>query len=235
MTCPEIDNMYQSAARADYSKFLHLDKKQKLMLNDWFEYTWKMRELPIEEHRRGMLQGWALLQFIGEMTSGYQSETDWVTALIVNSDLELIFNNVMDNKKSLMRMYNKRFAQIWPVFSAADLIRQGISGSTEQTRTEVIAEYQKHSNVIHSPACWPRHLTEEYPPLPDWQHTLSTWYIVTKNIIDPNGWHPTEMDLRIVTNSFMSLIYFFKEGKIFFENPSLSPDIFDRTQVFSSL
>jgi hypothetical protein len=235
MSCPEITRAYATQTVCDYNKFLQLPRDQATALNDWFEYTWKMRENPVEEHRRGMLQAWALLGFMGRVTTGSTAEEDWVAAFLVNSDLENIFNTVMENPKSLMRMYAKRFSLTWPIYSSTDLIKHDIRPSNLPVRADIVQAYGQHSGLLAQPACWLRHLDANETLLPDWQHTLAAWHTVAGNILDPNGWHPTEMDLRIITNSFMSMVYFYKEGKVFFETPSHSPDIFDRTQIFSSL
>jgi hypothetical protein len=235
MSCQEIATLFPTRLICRYERFLKLPKEPRLMLNDWFEITWKMRESPLEEHRRGMLMAWSLLGFIGQITTDTTSERDWVGAILINPEFEQIFNSVMSNPKSLMRMYGKRFAAVWPVFDSAELTRSGIIAGQAPVRADVIAGYIQENQTAFYPPCWPEHLAAKEALLPDWQHTLSAWYIVQKNLLDPNGWHATEMDLRIITNSFLSLVYFFKEGKVFFETPSMRPDIFDRTQIFSSL
>lgn len=235
MSCSEIQQLVPLGASCDYAQFSNLPKSTRLMLNDWFEYTWKIREEPIEQHTRGMLQGWALLGFIGRVTTGSSDQSVWLPALLYNPELEGFFNGVIENPKSLLRMYAKRFMQVWPVFSAADLARQHVPASSAPVRADALAEYTQHSGLRFAPPCMARHQADGSLDLPDWQHTLLAWQRVYENCLDPNGYHPTEMDLRIVTNAFMSLVYFYKEGKLFFETPSMRPDIFDRSQIFSSL
>lgn len=218
-----------------YDRFTNLEKHQKLMLNDWFENTWKMREFPVEQHRHGMLMAWTLLSFIGYITTGHRSDDDWVEAFLVSPDLEQIYNQVLEQKKSLLRMYAKRFAEVWPVFSSRCLMNKKIPASAAVTRVEIVQEYGQNPSLESVPSEWIANLGAKELPLPEWQDILPAWQMVVLNLLDPDGWHPTEVDLRIVTNAFMSLVYFFKEGKVFFENPSLRPDIFDRTQVLSSL
>ena len=235
MGCNTYQHIQNSPHACDYSAWKTLEKKQRLMLNDWFENAWKMRELPIEEHRRGLLQAWDLLRMIGFITTGTNADEDWAPALLASMEFEQIYNLILAEKKSLMRMYARRYADIWPVFPSAVLRSKGIEPSKKPTRDEVINEYSAIDGISYAPACWMQHRQEVERPLPDWQHILPAWKTAVDNLLDPSGWHETESDLRIVSNAFMSLIYFFKEGKVFFENPSLRPDIFDRTQVLSSL
>jgi hypothetical protein len=235
MTCSEIQQLVPPGVPCDYAKFTNLPKSTKTMLNDWFEYTWKIREAPIEEHPRGMLQAWALLGFVGQVTTGSADQNTWLPALLYNADLDAIFSGVMENPKSLLRMYVKRLMQVWPVYSSVELAEAGIQPSTAVTRVEVIEEYANHTVLHPVPGCLTLHAVDGSLPLPDWQHTLLTWKRVFDNCLDPRGFHPTEMELRIVTAAFMSFVYFYKEGKVFFETPSMRPDLFDRTQIFSSL
>lgn len=235
MACQTYLPQKYSSHPCTYQNWLSLEKKQRLMLNDWFEAAWIMRELPIEEHRRGLLQAWTLLGMIGSITTGSQADEEWMPALLASTEFEQIYNQVLAEKKSLMRMYARRFADVWPVYPARSLRSSNVPPSRQVTRFDVIAEYNQQLSTGFFPACWMEHRQESTQPLPDWQHILPAWKTATDNLLDPDGWHETETDLRIITNAFMSLIYFFKEGKVFFENPSLRPDIFDRTQVLSSL
>lgn len=235
MICPEISSSLQTEVHSQYRAFTQLSQDQRLMLNDWFEYTWQIRELPVQEHRRGMLQAWALLGFIGRITTGQADESLWLSALLQDEEMAAVFQTVMQNPKSLLRMYAKRFAQVWPVFSSAELEKEGIPTVTADTRAETTTEYMQAVRIHPVPPCWNRHISQSDLPSPDWQHTLLGWQVTAGNCLDPHGFHATEAELRIVTNAFMSLVYFFKEGKIFFETPSMRPDIFDRSQIFSSL
>jgi len=132
-------------------------------------------------------------------------------------------------------MYTRRFAESWPIYDTGHLVETGQLQNQTGLRSQTIDTYRKAGAATYLPECWLRHLDEGDNPLPDWQHTLSGWYAIRKNLFKGAKWQNSENDPRIITNAFLSLIYFFKESKLYFESPSLKPDIFDRTQVLSSL
>jgi hypothetical protein len=235
MTCPEMILSKKSPGSVNISRFDQLSKQPKTMLNDLFEAAWKERELPPEQHHKPFLEAWSLLSYTAEITSGLRSDMDWYPAIRTDATWADRFNRVMDNPKSLMRMYTKRFAESWPVFDVAELMEKEVLPPQTASREEAIAIYRSKDAGNFLPECWCRHLSEGSRPLPDWEHTLSAWFAVRRNLFLDLEWRNSENDPRIVSNAFLSLIYFFKESKLYFENPSLKPDIFDRTQVLSSL
>ncbi len=235
MVCNTLDNIpYDSSIEIDYGRFVRLPKDQKLVLNDWFEQAWKLRESPPEHHFHAWMLSWDLLGYVAEIITGSSSPASWFPILLNEPKLGAIFNGVMENKKSLLRMYAKRFALSWPIFDSEEIIHLSGGRTFSAIRAEKAQEYIKLGARNFAPPCWQDHL-QDAEFIPDWKHTMSSWYAVRNNLFRPGGWQQSETDIRIVSNAFLSLIYFFKEGKIFFENPSLSPDIFDRTQVLSSL
>jgi hypothetical protein len=235
MTCPEMKIVEIPAIASDFSRFTLLEKFPKKVLNDQFEYAWKMRELTPGQHFSAFLTTWDLLASTAEITTGNQNITDWYGVIRADKSWAERFNHVMENPKSLMRMYTKRFAESWPIFDPAELEHKGLLKVEFPSREEVISSYRSKDIRNFSPECWLRHMDEGSTPLPDWEHTLSAWYQIRINFFKDPHWQNTENSERIVSNTFLSLIYFFKESKLYFENPSLKPDIFDRTQVLSSL
>ena len=235
MTCPEIKIAKIPANACDFSRFTELDKFPKKILNDQFEYAWKLRELTPGQHYSAFLQAWDLLASTAEITTGLQNISDWYGVIRADKTWADKFNIVMENPKSLMRMYTKRFAESWPIFDAAELEQKGVLQSEYASREEAISTYRSKVVESYAPECWLRHLAEGTLPLPDWEHSLSAWFQIRWNFFKDPHWQNSENSERIVSNAFMSLIYFFKESKLYFENPSLQPDIFDRTQVLSSL
>ncbi len=215
--------------------FIQLPKDQRIMLNDWFETTWKIRESEPKLHYYAFIHAWEILSVIAEIITGSGDPERWFDPLLQDDYLKGIFNRVMENKKSLMRMYVKRFAQQFPIFNISTLDSQGIKNALFPVRTDVVKYYYENGITDYAPACWGKHV-DDSEFLPDWEHTLSAWYMVRKNLLKSSeGWAHSELNVRIVSTAFLSLIYFYKEGKLFFENPSLRPDIFERTQVLSSL
>ena len=235
MSCPEMRLGKILTTTMDFSRFDRLEKYPKKMLNDQFEFTWKQRELTSDQHFSAFLKSWELLASTAEITTGFLSDGEWYKAIRANKTWADKFNIVMENPKSLMRMYTKRFAESWPIFDASELEQKGILQHSTASREEVISGFRVKDVQHYLPECWLRHLGEGTTPLPDWEHTLAAWFAVRRNFFKDPHWHNSENNPRIVSNAFLSLIYFFKEGKLYFENPSLKPDIFDRTQVLSSL
>jgi hypothetical protein len=218
----------------DYTRFKQIPGNQRKVLNDWFEEAWKMRESAPEEHFRAFLLSWELLGYVAEIATGNSDPSTWYPILAHNPDITSIFQNVMENKKSLLRMYTRRFAQSWPIFQIGKVQEMETGQVYSPIRATRVQQYIAQGIKEYSPPCWVDH-REDPEYVPDWMHTLSVWYIVRNNLLVPGSLGHSETDVRIVSNAFLSLIYFFKEGKVFFENPSLKPDIFDRTQVLSSL
>jgi hypothetical protein len=235
MTCLEMNLTQLTPGSVDFSRFEKLPKHPKTMLNDLFESAWKERELPPEQHSKPFLNAWSLLSYTAEVTTGLGSDKEWFPIIRADTAWSDRFNNVMDNPKSLMRMYTKRFAELWPIFDVSVLMGKGILQHQSATRDEAIVLYRSKDAGKYLPECWCRHMDEGSRPLPDWEHTLGSWFAVRRNLFKDPLWQNSENDPRIVSNAFLSLIYFFKEGRLYFENPSLKPDIFDRTQVLSSL
>ncbi len=235
MTCPEMKNNNNPTGCVNFSLFSNLEKRPKKILNDQFEYAWKLRELPPDQHFSAFLLAWNLLAITAEITAGTSNTDDWYGLIRIDSTWSGKFNTVMENPKSLLRMYSNRFAGLWPIFDLDELVNKNLLISDPSTRAETINYYHLHNANNYLPECWMRHHNEESKPLPDWEHTLSAWFAVRWNLFRDPQWVNTENNTRIVSNAFLSLIYFFKESKLYFESPSLKPDIFDRTQVLSSL
>jgi hypothetical protein len=235
MTCPEMKYGEIPANACDFSRFIALEKFPKKILNDQFEYAWKMRELTPGQHFSAFLTTWDLLASTAEITTGLQNISGWYRVIRADKTWADKYNHVMENPKSLTRMYTKRFAESWPIFDAAELEQKGLLQSEYASREEVISTCRSKVVENYSPECWLRHQDEGTMPLPDWEHTLSAWFQIRWNFFEDPHWQNSENSERIVSNAFLSLIYFFKESKLYFENPSLKPDIFDRTQVLSSL
>jgi len=235
MACNEIDNNPPDTNIAvDFERFVRLPTDQKTTLNDWFEHAWKMREADPMEHYRAWMLSWDLLGYVAEIITGSADMETWYPILLHHTSLRDRFEGVMSQKKSLMRMYVKRFSLSWPIFDVREIEQIQPGYTFSPIRSKRVLEYLAKGASTFAPLCWQDHLMDsEF--LPDWQHTLSVWRAVRMNLFRAEGWQHSETEVRIISNAFLSLIYFFKEGKIFFENPSLKPDIFDRTQVLSSL
>lgn len=220
---------------ANKDLLINLPKDQRIMLNDWFESTWKMRESEPEHHYYAFLHAWDILSIMAEILTGSGDSDSRFDTLLNDEYLKGIFNGVMENKKSLMRMYVKRFAQLFPIFDITTLENHRVENPQSPVRADVIKHYIDLGINDYAPGCWLAH-RDDPEFVPDWEHTLSAWYMVRINLLkSPQGWAHSELNVRIISAAFLSLIYFFKEGKLFFENPSLRPDIFERTQVLSSL
>ncbi len=93
-----------------------------------------------------------------------------------------------------MRMYARRFADIWPIFPARLLRSPMIPPSRQVTRADVITEYATRSSPLVSflPVGW-NIGKNQYSPLPDWQHILPAWKTAVDNLLDPDGFHETEI------------------------------------------
>ena len=112
MSCPEISLPKNTRSVADLARFEKLPKQPKAILNDLFEAAWKKRELPPEQHHKPFLESWSLLSYTAEITTGIGSDEEWFPIIRADSAWAGQFNTVMDNPKSLMRMYTKRFVEI---------------------------------------------------------------------------------------------------------------------------
>lgn len=235
MACEQLFNLpREDRIQVDFERFGRLPIDQKTVLNDWFEHTWKMREADPMEHYRAWMLTWNLLGYVAEIITGSAEIDTWYPILLQHHALRNRFEGVLSNKKSLMRMYVKRFSLSWPIFDVREIEQIQPDNTFSPIRSTRVQEYLAKGASTFAPPCWQDHLKDpEF--LPDWQHTLSVWHAVRMNLFQTVGWQHSETDVRIMSNAFLSLIYFFKEGKIFFENRSLKPDIFDRTQVLSSL
>ena len=160
MTCPEMKIVENPANSSDFSCFTLLEKFPKKILNDQFEYAWKMRELPPGQHYSAFLQAWDLLASTAEITTGIQNISDWYGVIRADKTWADKFNHVMENPKSLMRMYTKRFAESWPIFDAAELEQKGLLQADYASREEVISTYRSKVIESFSPECWLRHVDE---------------------------------------------------------------------------
>jgi len=233
MVCMDLPQP-KTGTQADLARFARLEKKARLMLNDQFEYAWKQRELAPEKHAAAFLTAWEVLCATAEVTCGLTCPADWVPLIGQDPAWAASFNDLMDNPKSLTRMYAKRFALLWPIYDVPAALSAGILQIQPDRRENAQSAYAA-AGIPGTPACWHEHRAESPDLLPDWQHTLTAWQAVRRNLFQDPAWHNSENDYPIVSNAFLSLIYFFKESRLYFENPSLKPDIFDRTQVLSSL
>lgn len=232
MTCKELE--LPTSNQALLTRFTSLPGAPRRLLNNDFEAAWKEREQSPETHTSGFYHAWNILAVTAEITTGSMDVTLWLPAIMDDPAWQEKFSGVMQNPKSLMRMYTKRFAQTWPIYSVADVQQAGLLRESAASREDATASYQA-PGVEQAPACWISRHRGDTAFLPDWQHTLSAWYMVRRNLFNSPRWADSENDTRIVSNAFLSLIYFFKESRLYFETPSMKPDIFDRTQIFSDL
>jgi hypothetical protein len=215
----------------DPKELFHPNREKKAALDEHFESIWVMRELAAENHALPFLFLWQMLELVAEEICGEYQSPYWLDALKENDDLSGRHASVLANPKSLMRMYNLRFAQTWPVF---DICKADPKLFVQNPiREETISAYLASGMGDFQPACWIRHRAEGTIPQPDWQHSLSAWQMVRRNLAI-RGERLSELDTRIVSNAFLSLLYFFKEGQVFQIQHNLTPNLFERTEIFAS-
>ena len=122
MICSEMAIPEKKGVVVELSRFEMLPRTIKAVLNDLFEETWKQRELPPEQHLRPFMAAWNLLAYTAEITTGSRNDEEWHPAIRADSAWEQKFNHVMENPKSLMRMYTRRFAESWPIYDTGPLV-----------------------------------------------------------------------------------------------------------------
>jgi hypothetical protein len=104
------------------------------------------------------------------------------------------------------------FAQLWPIFEVKELRRRGImrfSRLSEGDRETIVNSYLSSGARRFEPPCWKRHRDAGEPVPLDWTHTLTALYRVRCNLFHGEKAAHSEIDQRVVSCAFRTLLHFF--------------------------
>jgi hypothetical protein len=101
------------------------------------------------------------------------------------------------------------FAQHWPIFEVKELRRRGIVRFSEGDRDTVVNSYLASGARRFEPPCWKRHRDAGEPVPLDWPHTLTALYRVRCNLFHGEKAAHSEIDQRVVSSAFRTLLHFF--------------------------
>jgi hypothetical protein len=129
-------------------------------------------------------------------------------------------------------MYAKRFATLWPVFDAAELIQKSINKTNYVSRSDLVKEYLANGAQIYGPACWKRHIDagEEIPV--DLPHLLSALTLMRKSFFQGNDEGHSELNHHLVSTGYLAMIYYLKENGIYLLEPVINRELFGAELIY---
>jgi hypothetical protein len=232
MTCRELNLLNISADSVKMERFDHLQPKSKDVLVLWFREAWKMRELEPEKHAEAFLMAWNALIGWAECVSGEEDSTRALAAVAVSTEVNDRYNRIFENKKSLFRMYAKRFATLWPVFGAAELAKKGIIQTEYLSRTDLAKEYFANGAEICGPACWKRHQDagEEIPV--DLAHLLAALSQLRRSFFQGRDEGHSEVNHHLISTGYLAMAYYLKENGIYILETTINRDLFGAELIY---
>jgi hypothetical protein len=226
MTCSELQFNGNSLRDVEMQKLDRLQSRSRDLLIHWFQTAWKLREKDPSEHTEAFLIGWNALIGWAECISGEEDLPRALEAVGASPEVNARYNQVFENKKSLFRMYAKRFAELWPVFDAVELDSKGLLKTDYISRSDLAEEYLAGGAQLYAPTCWKRHhdAGEEIPvTLP---HLLAALYQLRKGLFQGGEAPHSEVNEHLLSTGYLAMVYYLFENKIYLLEPKVSRDLF---------
>jgi hypothetical protein len=149
------------------------------------------------------LNGWAAC------VSGADRDRDYLDALMCDQTMCDDFARLLSDPANPFGSYATSFAQLWPIFEVKHLRRLGVMRYSSGDRDSIVNCYLTSGAQKFEPPCWKRHRDAGEQVALDWPHTLTALYRVRCNLFHGEKAAHSEMDQRVVSGAFRTLLHFF--------------------------
>jgi hypothetical protein len=209
MTCRELVKAPASVATLDFQRFHTLHREGRRLVLGWFGRAWKARNCKAEDAFEPFIFAWIALNGWAACVSGVDQDRAYLDALMCDETLCQDFARLLSDPGTPFGSQATEFARLWPIFEAKELRRRGIIRWHWDDRDTMVNNYLAAGVRKFDPSCWKRHIdTGEQVPL-DWPHTLAAVYRVRCNLFHGEKAAHSEIDRRLVSCAFLTLVHFF--------------------------
>jgi hypothetical protein len=209
-TCSEIIGAHASVPTLHHLRYPLLHAEGRRLVSGWFDRAWEARECRAEDSFEPFIFTWFALNGWAACVSGVDQDRAYVRALACDRTMCDDFTRLLADSGGPFGQHATDFACLWPIFEVKELRRRGIMRFHRGDRDTVVNAYLAAGARKVDPPCWKRHSeADERVPL-DWPHTLSALYRVRCNLFHGEKAAHSEIDQRVVSCAFRTLVYFFK-------------------------
>jgi hypothetical protein len=209
MICPELSNATKPP-RIHISRYTDLHPAGQRLIAGWFERAWQVRDCQTEDCFEAFIFAWFAVNGWGACVADVDQDRVYINAFMHDQAIRLKFVQLLADPGSAFATSTRRFAQLWPIFEVKSLRQRGIVQFDTGERQAALSKYLAAGATRFEPQCWKRHVDAgEQVPL-DWPHTLKSLYRVRCNLFHGEKAAHSEMDQRVVSAAFRTLVYFFR-------------------------
>lgn len=212
MTCPELISPGTPVATLRLPAYHLLHSEGRDLISGWFQRAWNARMCKAEDSFEPFIFAWFAVNGWATCISGVDEDHKYIKALMSDETICHDFARLSSEPSSPVASSAVEFARLWPVFEVKELRRSGIMRHSSGDRDVVIDGYLSAGARRFDPRCWKRHRDAgEQIPL-DWPHTLKAIYRVRCNLFHGEKAAHSEMDQRVVSSAFRTLVHFIQEA-----------------------
>ena len=199
-----------SHARLDRFEMLHPEGRK--LIHNWFHRGWAIHDASGEDCFELFIYAWFAVNGWAACVTQADGDRVYLDGLTRDATLCETFQALLNKPTSGLAREASAFAELWPIFAGKNLRSLHIHRHNSGERHEVIADYLAAGATKFEPQYWEQHRNAgETVPL-DWPHTLSAIYHVRCNLFHREKFAHSEMDQRVVSAAFRTLICFFYEA-----------------------
>ena len=212
MTCREITGNVHTRSNVDRNRYRWLHEDGKKLIKSWFDRAWKKRNCRDRNSFEPYIYAWIALNGWASCVTDLDRDMAWKVALMEDDGICDDFSRLIRDPHSSVSKYARQLYDLWPIFKAQEIRRQGVRDWNAKTRRLVVAHYLSRGVQRYEPQCWGRHRAEASEVPLDWPHTLAVLYRVRCNLFHGEKSPHSEMDAKIVGKSFKVLVNLLDEA-----------------------
>ena len=209
VTCPEVVKVHKSTAKIDFSRFHVLHREGRKLIAGWFNRAWGARDCPAEDSFEPFIFAWFAVNGWAACVSEVDKDRAYLEALMCDPKMCQDFADHLSDSESPLNSCATDFGKLWAIVEVKDLRRRGIMRFSSHDRDSIVHDYLRAGALKFHPRCWKRHHDAgETVPL-DWPHVLAAIYQVRCNLFHGEKAAHSEIDQRVVSTAFRTLVHFF--------------------------
>ena len=212
MICRELINTSLSEVHIDFDRYTYLHPERQRLISGWFERVWGMRDCQGDDCFEAFIFAWIAFNGWVACTTELDDDYKYLDALKRDQMLSQDFEQLVAIPESSLAPCAVEFAAQWPIFDVRPFRRRHIIVAHELDRRTIIKRYLDAGVTAFVPQCWKRHDDDKVQVPLDWPHTLAALYRVRCNLFHGEKDAHSEMDQRIVSGAFRTLVYFLREA-----------------------
>jgi hypothetical protein len=209
MICPELSHTMRPR-RIDISRYTHLHPAGQRLIIGWFKRAWQARDSQAEDCFEAFIFAWFAVNGWAACVADIDQDRAYLDALMHDQAIRSQFAQLLAVSDSAFAASAREFAQQWPIFEVKSLRQRGILQLDSGERRAAISRYFAAGATRFEPQCWKRHVDAGAQVPLDWPHTLTALYRVRCNLFHGEKAAHSEMDQRVVSVAFRTLVHFFR-------------------------